>query len=118
MSELARVLENFCRLDGVQGALILNADGALVDNHAPAVGELDPLVRLVSQSLALGRQAADSLGKSPVNHQYLEFAHMQITSEILKNQNVLVVCAKTGANLGRIRLEIKKTKPDVERLLG
>lgn len=118
MSDLAKVLENFCRLDGVQGALILNAGGELVDNHAPAVGDLAPLVQLVSQSLTLGRQAADTLGKSPVNHQYLEFAHLQITSEILKNQNVLVVCAKTGANLGRIRLEIKKTKPDVEKLLA
>lgn len=118
MSELSKVLENFCRLDGVQGALILDASGEMVDNHAPAVGDLAPLVRLVSHSLTLGRQASDALGKSPVNHQYLEFAQMQITSEILKNHNVLVVCAKTGANLGRIRLEIKKTKPDVEKLLG
>ncbi|MEW6279219.1 MAG: roadblock/LC7 domain-containing protein [Candidatus Eremiobacterota bacterium] len=117
MSELAKVLENFCRLDGVQGALVVDSNGSVLGDFAPGMTNLGSVVEVVTRSLAMGRQVADDLGKSPVNHQYLEFSQMQITSEVLNHQRVLVVCAKAGANLGRIRLEIKKTKPDVEKLL-
>lgn len=115
--DLNRILENFCRLDLVRGALLLGDDGFVIEQHFNDDADTGAIAMLVLRAVQLGGGLVDELGKSPLNQQYIEFADSQITAEQLANNCVLVVVAKANANLGRLRLEIRKSKAAVEALL-
>ena len=115
---LKKILENFCRLDNVRGAVILDQDGFVVEEFFAAEADSSPLAMLVLRSVQVGTQLVEDLGKAPLTQQYIEFADLQITAEQLANSCVLVILAETGANLGRVRLEIRKNKGAVETLLA
>jgi predicted regulator of Ras-like GTPase activity (Roadblock/LC7/MglB family) len=118
LSELARILENFCRLDGVQGALVVGPDGSVVEQFFTAERDSEALASLVLRSAEVGGRIAQELGTAPVNQTYVEYGDQQLTSEQLAGGQHLVILASSGANLGRIRLEIRKNGKAVEALLG
>lgn len=118
MTDLKRILENFCRVDLVRGALILDDQGLLIEEYFNEEPDSGAIGMLVLRSVQLGAQLVDELGKSPLHQQYIEFADCQITAEQLANDCVLVVVAKANANLGRLRLEIRKSKSAVESMLA
>lgn len=116
--DLKQILANFCRLDLVRGALLLGDDGFVIEQEFnDQDADTGAIAMLVLRAVQLGGQLVDELGKSPLNQQYIEFADSQITAEQLSNNCVLVVVAKANANLGRLRLEIRKSKGAVEALL-
>lgn len=118
MSDLKKILENFCRVDLVRGALIVDDQGLLIEDFFNDEIDSGAIGMLVMRAVQLGNQLVHELGKSPLNQQYLEFADCQITAEQLANNCVLVVVAKANANLGRLRLEVRKSKANVEALLA
>ncbi|MHB2018549.1 MAG: roadblock/LC7 domain-containing protein [Candidatus Xenobia bacterium] len=114
--ELNKVLENFCRLDGVRGALVLNAQGDLVGTHAEKPIQQEVVSLLASRALQLGLDAAAHLQKDNVTHSYIELGDFSVVSEILDSRASLVIVIEPNANLGRLRLEIKKNRKVVEDL--
>ena len=118
MTDLKLVLEHFCKVDLVKGALILDDQGLLIEEHFNEDADAPAIAMLVLRAVQLGSQLVDELGKSPLSQQYIEFGDCQITAEQLANHCVLVVVAAGNANLGRLRLEIRKSKSAVEALLA
>lgn len=118
MSDLKKVLENFCRVDQVRGALIVDDQGLLIEEFFNDEPDSAAIGLLVLRAVLVGGQLIDELGKSPLNQQYIEFGDCQITAEQLDNNCVLVVLANANANLGRLRLEIRKSKSAVEAMLA
>lgn len=118
MPELADILDSFCRLDGVHGALVLEPAGHIREERFSEPRDTAPLAEVVRRSLEAGSRLAEVLQKGSLGQQYVEFANSQITSEMLQGGQTLVVVADTGANLGRIRLEIRKNKKAVEGCLA
>ena len=118
MADLDQILENFCRLDHVFGAAVFDANGFVIEKYFVDEKETDPLAEVVLRSLQAGMQIAEDLGKAPLTQQYMEFEEKQITAEVVGGSFVLVVLAGSGANLGRVRLEIRKNRGAVERLLA
>lgn len=116
-ADLKKVLENFCRLDNVRGAVLLDDHGLLVEECFRTEEDSSKLAELVSQAVQVGVTLVEQLGKMPLSQQYIEFAEVQVTAEQLANNYVLVILAETGANLGRVRLEIRKNKGAVEAML-
>lgn len=118
MADLDQILENFCRLDHVFGAAVFDSNGFVIEKFFVDERETDPLAEVILRSLQAGMQIAEDLGKAPLTQQYMEFAEKQITAEVVGENFVLVVLAGSGANLGRVRLEIRKNRGAVERLLA
>lgn len=118
MSELAALLESFTRLDGVHGALVLQADGAVAEEHFAEPRDSSALAEVVRRSVQAGERLAGALGKAAMTQEYVEFTDSQVTAEMLEGGRTLVIVADTGANLGRIRLEIRKNKKSVEACLS
>ena len=117
MSDLTKVLENFCRLDHVRGAMILDSHGFVLEESFNGEQESQALAELVLRAVQVGHSMVEDLGKSPLTQQYIEFGDLQITAEQLSNSYVLVILAESGANLGRVRLEIRKNRASVEAML-
>ncbi|MFA5506151.1 MAG: roadblock/LC7 domain-containing protein [Vulcanimicrobiota bacterium] len=120
MADLDQILENFCQLDHVYGAAVFDANGFVIEKYfrEENENETDPLAEVILRSLQAGMQIAEELGKAPLTQQYLEFEEKQITAEVVGENFVLVVLAGSGANLGRVRLEIRRNRGAVERLLA
>lgn len=118
MPELPEILESFCRLDGVHGALVLDTGGAVVVERFAEGREGAGVAEMVRRSVSAGSRLATALGKAPLTQEYVEFSSSQVTAEMLEAGRSLVIVADTGANLGRIRLEIRKNKKAVESSLA
>jgi predicted regulator of Ras-like GTPase activity (Roadblock/LC7/MglB family) len=113
MSELKKILENFCKLEGVRGALVVGADGSIEDSFADKPIEEGSIATLVNACAALGGRTAEDLHLDSVNQFYVEYEGFSVTSEAIGKRS-LVIVADPGANLGRIRLEIRKNKKVIE----
>lgn len=113
MGAYAAALEGIGKLDGVQGVFML-ADGDIVESVSGADLNLDSLKALALNGMRGGARAAELLGREAPVQGYVEYQNRSITLEALPGDRYLVVVAKPGTNLGRIKLEMKKSKKLIE----
>jgi predicted regulator of Ras-like GTPase activity (Roadblock/LC7/MglB family) len=119
MSEMKKILENLCRFEGVKGALIVGRDGKIIESFTGQQMDLEVIGNLIVRSIEKGDAIGEKIGISSLNQAYIEYPDMNLTSEVLGPQGViLTILAGSGANLGRIRLEIRKNRKAVESLLN
>ncbi|MDQ7822102.1 MAG: hypothetical protein RDV48_04840 [Candidatus Eremiobacteraeota bacterium] len=116
MSELKEILENFCKIEGVLGAILSDPDGTILDKTIENLDEFAPLEPLLHRSTQIGIEAALKFQKDGLNQSYIEFEDLSITSVILARGHILTIFTSSGVNLGRIRLEIRKSKKAIEGL--
>jgi predicted regulator of Ras-like GTPase activity (Roadblock/LC7/MglB family) len=115
--EIESHLQNLSKVDGVTGVLLISQQGELAGSLMEGKDDAGLIAGLVQGSLSSGSRIADSLGKSPLKQSYVEFENSSITLDLLKDGSTIVVIASRGANLGRIRLEIRKAKKGIEGIL-
>ncbi|MGI5843053.1 MAG: roadblock/LC7 domain-containing protein [Candidatus Xenobium sp.] len=118
MSDTDDILEAFSRLDGVHGALVLSRDGQVRAHHLVDFPDLQLLSEAVHRSLDIAERLTGSLKQGKLNQQTLEFEESQVIVEILEGGYALAVAATPTANLGRIRLELRKNRKSVESSLA
>jgi len=115
MSELKKILENFTRLEGVRGALVVGHDGAVQESFFERETDAAKVASLVGACVRLGQGTAATLNLDNLTQVYLQYPDVSVTSEVLaSNDASLVILADSGANLGRIRLEIRKNRKIIE----
>lgn len=117
MSDLKKILESFCKIDGVKGAFLTDKDGQLREKIIEEDIELELLKSFLYDTTKTGLDIALDIQKDRLNQSYLEFEDMSLTSIILANDDILTIFSSSGVNLGRIRLEIRKNKKTIESLL-
>jgi uncharacterized protein len=117
MSELAKLLDSFCKIEGVKGAILIDQSGEICEKTIAQETDLENLESFLYQSTKIGIDAALELQKEKLNQSYLEFEDMSFTSILLINDFILTIISSSGVNLGRIRLEIRKNKKAIETLL-
>lgn len=114
MSELKKILENFCKLEGVRGALVVGHDGAVQESFMERETDVQAVAQVVASCTRLGEASAGELHMDVLNQSYVQYADVSVTSEVLGSKSSLVILADSGANLGRIRLEIRKNRKIIE----
>jgi len=115
---MEKILDNLCRIDGVRGALIFDKSGAARQQVLKAELDISLLGSLVVQSMDDGEELARLLGIAPVSQTLVEYQDLELTMEQLTAGYYLVILASTGANLGRIRLEIRKNRRQLESMVA
>lgn len=109
------LLQGFLNIERVLGAF-------LIDEHGQPVAQssntgLDPgaVALLTLDACQTDRELAAPLGRGEFLQGYLEFENQSLALEPLPNARLLVVAAKPGSNLGRIRLEMKRVRKLLEQ---
>ncbi len=110
MGQYQSVLERLKSLEGLKGALIVSDKGEILESLPVSLDQLEGLVRLVSESRKSAESLGKELGKENAGQSYIEYDGLNITFDALSPKELLVIIAIPGANLGRIRYEIKQTK--------
>ncbi|MFP4498147.1 MAG: roadblock/LC7 domain-containing protein [Vulcanimicrobiota bacterium] len=118
MSETHDILESLCTVEGVTGAFLIDEDANIIDFVAPEDFEVDNLAGLSHKCIESGIKIAGIIDKKEVKQTFIEYADSNLTLDLLSNGVILALLASSGANLGRIRLELRKTKKKVEKELG
>jgi predicted regulator of Ras-like GTPase activity (Roadblock/LC7/MglB family) len=118
MAEVNEILESLCSVEGVKGAFLVDREGHLkVNAHQEGI-ETEAVVQLISDCLTSGNSIADALDGNNLKECIIEYSALNLTLDILKDGSTLALLASSGANLGRIRLEIRKTKKEIESLIA
>lgn len=119
MAELSALLQNFCRIDGVLGALVLDAQGRIAAENEGDGAEGESTIGALRELLPQVKGLLDSLESFHIERQHVFLGERQFIVESLAKGAALVVWATSEcSNLGRIRLEIRKAKPNIEAALG
>lgn len=118
MSELKKILENLCTVEGVQGAFLIDEKGTMVESVAEVPVDVDFIANLSHQCASSGIQIANSLDRKSLIQSYVEFKNSSLTLDVLKNGAILALLASSGSNLGRVRLELRKNRKSVESLMA
>ena len=116
MSELTSILESFCNLEGVRGALIVGEDGQVLDKVLSRPADVLSIARVVAEGVRLGEQTSEAFGLEGLTQSFIEYSNLSVTSEVLTSGKSLVILADPKPNLGRIRLEIRKNRKIIEGL--
>jgi predicted regulator of Ras-like GTPase activity (Roadblock/LC7/MglB family) len=116
MSDLAAVLESFCHLEGVRGALMVSPDGLVLEHVVNQSCDIDSIAVKVADGVRLGARTSHALGLEGLTQSYTEYLDLSVTSETLASGALLVILAEPKPNLGRIRLEIRKNRKIIEGL--
>lgn len=118
MSELLKILENFCQMEGVKGALVINGEKKVIESFLDPVINAEELAGIISTSTAMGQELSQFLEKQALNRGYIEFEEESITIEMLSKGIILAILSSPEANLGRIRLEIRKNRKAFDSLVA
>lgn len=114
MSEEA-VLNEFIRLSGVVSALIVDSNGSILSSvigDFPS-GSLEEVALLSARGLKSAELMGKELSKGTITHSVIEYVDNVIAMEFVSDDRILVIVASKGANLGRIRYEVRKRKKDL-----
>lgn len=98
--------------------MIVEPEGQVCAEHLADPVDRSGLAGMVCRSARAGNRVAASLGAQGLSHHFVEFADTQIIVEALDAGRLMAVVADPGANLGRIRLELRKNKKAVEASLA
>lgn len=104
-------------LKGVQGVLVAGSDGAVVHSALPKGMDPESLARLIRHAGGAGRQAAAALERSLVQS-FFEYGDRSLIQEMFPGEASMVVLAAGAANIGRIRLELRKIRKAFEAELA
>ena len=109
------VLRGFFKC-GASAALVVADDGMILgEEYKDSDLSSSGLAEAVTKALAVASEAYDGFGKGTMERQQVHFDKYQLHIESLNGKRNLVLVLGAKANIGRIRLEIRKSKSVLER---
>lgn len=111
---IEQLLEGFLSIGGINGAFLLDKKGQFVANVFHGSEEMDLICETSLRSVNVNKDFGFSFEHGSLEQSYIEFDECFLLLEPLSNMQTLVIMGKPGANIGRIRLEMKKTKRILE----
>ena len=111
------ILDNLSKLEEVCAVILISDSGEMMESAKTEEINLDSIVLLAHRCVTAGVKVGEILETSQLKSSFFEFERRNLTLEILKNKYILALLAYSKANLGRIRLELKRNTKLVEALL-
>lgn len=108
------ILKNLCAVEGVTGAYYLDKNRNLADFSAAIETDTEYVAGVILGIIDSGRKIGEAFDMLPLNQSNVEFGDSSLALDILKDESALALVSTKGANLGRIRLEMRKAKKTLE----
>jgi len=108
MSSLKEVLAEFTNVPGVNTACLVGRDGFLLDSIAMAGIDTEMIGAIASSGFGASESMGKQLGKGAMSMSMIEYANGPVMLSPVGDDAFLVIVADKDANLGMIRLKIKK----------
>ena len=113
MAELKDVLTEFTNIPGVNTACLVGRDGFLLDSIAISGIDTEMIGAIASNGFGASESMGSSLGKGSMSMSMIEYEEGPVMMSPIGSEAFLVIVAEKEANLGMIRLKIKKHSKDI-----
>jgi predicted regulator of Ras-like GTPase activity (Roadblock/LC7/MglB family) len=113
MAELKDVLTEFTNIPGVNTACLVGRDGFLLDSIAISGIDTEMIGAIASSGFGASESMGNQLGKGQLSMSMIEYDEGPVMLSPVGGDAFLVVVAEKDANLGMIRLKIKKHTADI-----
>lgn len=114
-SSLAGMLEDLQVSNGLEMAAVVTADGLVIDSAASADIDVEAIGSVASNGLLIMDALGQELGEQEPDMMTLEYGGHIVLMSPLAAEYLLVLITGGGANLGRIRIVVRRRK---EALVG
>ncbi|MCD1295939.1 dynein regulation protein LC7 [Methanocella sp. CWC-04] len=114
---LKRILGDLIKVEGVSAAAILGRDGFIIEHVSNITMDVDALGAMASTSVGTSEAMGIELGKGNFEQVLVELQNGPIMLSLVTENEILAIVAEPGANLGRIRYEVKKNKDRITAAL-
>jgi CheY-like chemotaxis protein len=108
MASIRSILEEFTKLQGVTAVCLVGRDGFLLDSIAGRGIDTEMIGAIASSGYGASESMGRQLGKGTMLMTMSEFERGPVLSSPVGEDSILVVIAEKDANLGMIRLKLKK----------
>lgn len=116
-TRLAEVLQELQVTNGLDMAAIVTSDGLVVDSAAAAEVDVESLCSVASNGLLMMEAVAQELGEAQADVTTLEYSNHIVVMSPLDDENLLVLLAGVGMNLGRLRIILRRRRDELIGLL-
>lgn len=113
MADLKDVLTEFTNIPGVNTACLVGRDGFLLDSIAISGIDTEMIGAIASSGFGASESMGTQLGKGQLSMSMIEYDEGPVMLSPVGGDAFLVVVAEKDANLGMIRLKIKKHTADI-----
>ena len=100
---------------GASAALVVDGNGKVLGEDYGENGSVAGLQEALSKVVGVAGKAFAGFDKGDLERQQIHFGSYQLHIEALNGERNLILVLGANANLGRIRLEIRKTKQSLEK---
>jgi predicted regulator of Ras-like GTPase activity (Roadblock/LC7/MglB family) len=118
MAKSKELLEDLVKVDGINAAVIVARDGFVIDGVSNR-GSLD--TDTVGAVISAGTGSSEVMGRElnvgAMTQGMIEFTGGLIIMSLVGLDAILAVVADPKANLGYVRLQIKKRIPEIEMVM-
>ncbi len=108
MASIRTILNEFTKLQGVSAVCLVGRDGFLLDSIAHAGIDAEMIGAIASSGYGASESMGKQLGKGSMTMTMSEFERGPVMFSPVGEDSLLVVIAERDANLGMIRLKLKK----------
>ncbi len=112
---LKQILSEFLRLDGVSAAVVVGRDGFVIESAISGKVDIEALGAMASTGVGTSEAMGQELGKGQLSQMLVELENGPILLSPLSTDELIAIVADGGANIGRVRYELKKNR---ERIIA
>ena len=118
MDELKQLLMEFTNITGVNTACLVGRDGFLLESIALSGVDTEMIGAIASSGFGAAEVMGNQLQKGAMSMTMVEYRNGPVMLSPVGSEAFLVIIADKDANLGMIRLKIKKHVKDIEEKSG
>jgi predicted regulator of Ras-like GTPase activity (Roadblock/LC7/MglB family)/CheY-like chemotaxis protein len=108
MAGLKELLNEFAKLPGVKAVCLVGRDGFLLDSISQTGIDVEMVGAIASSGFGAAESMGRQLGKGAMSMNMIEFESGPVMLTPVGSDAFIVVVADTDANLGMVRLKLKK----------
>jgi len=117
MATVRNLLGDLVNVEGITSAVVIGRDGFVIEGLASNGMDTDALGAVVSTGLGSAEVIGRELGTGMMSQALYEYKDGVIMMSTVGRDAILAVVADLQANLGNIRYQVKKVRPNLEAVL-
>lgn len=117
MEELHTMLEELVTARGIDVAVCVGRDGFVIDSASTGKADTEAIGAMVSTGMGAAESVGRELGLAEMNQTMMEFKNGIIMMTVIGQEALLAIVASNDANLGQIRLQVRKYAPKIVEVL-
>ncbi len=111
MEELHKILEGLVEVSGIDVAVCVGRDGFVIDAASTGKADTEAIGAMVSTGMGSAESVGRELGLEEMDQAMMEYKNGIVMMTALGSDALLVVVASKDANLGGIRLQVRRSAP-------